>query len=228
MADETVSAEEARGYCIVLNDESRVPGALMLRAARTIIALHADVEELDRAYEREREHTRDLEALLADFTDDFHRVMSEDCESDLEKHCACVPHLRRRIAELEAPGECNSIHKLQAQIRTMGSEIESIAPLREELLDTKIAVRHWKKLATEVDDLHSRMIRVENGDESAAPDGWLRTTQGWRKADLLVKRVGVFASWVRVAVDDEGHVIAGSSTDHPNAWEAMTRFDGED
>lgn len=174
MADETVSAEEAQGYCVVLNDESRVPGALMLRAARTVIALHADVKELDRAYEREREHTRDLEARLADLTDDFHRVMDEDCESDLEKHCACVPHLRRRIAELE------------------------------------------------------RAFRVENGDESAAPEGWLRTTQGWRKADLLVKRVGVFSPWVRVAVDEEGHVIARSSTDHPNAWEAMTRFDNED
>ena len=79
-------------------------------------ALRADVEELDRAYEREREHTRDLESRLADLTDDFHRVMDEDCESDLEKHCACVPHLRRRIAELEAPGECNSIHRLQAQV----------------------------------------------------------------------------------------------------------------
>lgn len=64
-------------------------------------SLRADVEELDRAYEREREHTRDLESRLADLTDDFHRVMDEDCESDLEKHCACVPHLRRRIVELE-------------------------------------------------------------------------------------------------------------------------------
>jgi chromosome segregation ATPase len=64
--------------------------------------LRADVAELDRAYEREREHTRDLESRLADLTDDFHQVMDEDCESDLEKHCACVPHLRRRIKELEA------------------------------------------------------------------------------------------------------------------------------
>jgi len=46
---------------------------------------------------REKAETR-----LADLTDDFHRVMDEDCESELEKHCACVPHLRRRIAELEA------------------------------------------------------------------------------------------------------------------------------
>jgi hypothetical protein len=41
------------------------------------------------------------EARLADLTDDFHRVMDEDCNTD-EGHCACVPHLRRRIAELEA------------------------------------------------------------------------------------------------------------------------------
>ncbi len=199
------------------------PSATKMNALLTALdALRADVEELGGEYERGLEYTLDLETQLSDLTDDFHRVMDEDCSTD-EKHCSCVPHLRRRIAELEAPGECNSIHKLQAQIRTMGSEIESIAPLREELLDTKIAVRHWKKLATEVDDLHSRMIRVENGDESAAPDGWMWTTQGWRKADLLVKRKWMFGPCVRVVLDEDGHEIHCET--FPNAWEAMTRFD---
>lgn len=77
--------------------------------------LRADVEELDRAYEREREHTRDLESRLADITDDFHRVMDEDCESGLEKHCACVPHLRRRIKELSA--ECKRLQLLREELR---------------------------------------------------------------------------------------------------------------
>lgn len=85
-------------------------------------ALRADVEELGGEYERGLEYILDLETQLSDFTDDFHRVMDEDCSTD-EKHCSCVPHLRRRIAELEAPGECNSIHKLQAQIRELRAEI---------------------------------------------------------------------------------------------------------
>lgn len=65
-------------------------------------ALRADVEELDKAYQLEREHTRQLEGQLSDLTDDFHRVMDEDCGFPAERHCSCVPHLRRRIRELEA------------------------------------------------------------------------------------------------------------------------------
>lgn len=77
--------------------------------------LRADVAELDRAYERERKHTRDLESRLADFNDDFRRVMDEDCESGLEKHCSCVPHLRRRIKELSV--ECKRLQLLREELR---------------------------------------------------------------------------------------------------------------
>ena len=51
---EIVSADEARGYLVVLNDESRVPGLIALRLARTVIALHARAEQA----ERERDAAR--------------------------------------------------------------------------------------------------------------------------------------------------------------------------
>lgn len=35
-----------------------------------------------------------------DFEDDYRKVMSDQCAPD-ERHCSCVPHLRKRIAELE-------------------------------------------------------------------------------------------------------------------------------
>ena len=41
-----------------------------------------------------------LRAALTERDEDYRRVVSESCAGD-EKHCACVPHLRRRIRELE-------------------------------------------------------------------------------------------------------------------------------
>ena len=35
---------------------------------------------------------------LADFEDDFCRVLADQCAPD-EMHCSCVPHLRRALAE---------------------------------------------------------------------------------------------------------------------------------
>ena len=165
-------------------------------------ALRADVEELDRAYEREREHTRDLESRLADLTDDFHRVMDEDCESDLEKHCSCVPHLRRRIKELEDPS------RRQVVMAVASPERDSI-----------------HRLQAQVGDLQ-RKLRVENGSSPDAPEGWVRSAKGWAKADLRVQRQGSFGPCVRIVLDEEGHEI--ERTVHQTAWDAMTRFDDSD
>jgi hypothetical protein len=49
-----------------------------------------------------------LRGRLADFEDDFRQVMAEGCGKiddgwdTVTQHCACVPHLRRRVRELEA------------------------------------------------------------------------------------------------------------------------------
>lgn len=51
--------------------------------------------------EQLRARVAELEDKLADGKEAYAKVMSENCASD-ERHCACVPHLRQRIAELEA------------------------------------------------------------------------------------------------------------------------------
>ena len=133
------------------------PSATKVNALLTALdALRADVEELGREYEREREHTRDLESRLADLTDDFHRVMDEDCESDLEKHCACVPHLRRRIKELEAERDSWREQALDAQQVAIDTEVR--LGLRVEQLERALRV---EEVEAERD---SARIRGINGE----------------------------------------------------------------
>jgi predicted nuclease with TOPRIM domain len=48
-----------------------------------------------------RAENAELKGRISDFEDDFRRVVNEDCAPD-EKHCSCVPHLRRENAELKA------------------------------------------------------------------------------------------------------------------------------
>lgn len=43
----------------------------------------------------------DIESERAAYNETYARVMLEQCAPD-ERHCACVPHLRERIAELES------------------------------------------------------------------------------------------------------------------------------
>lgn len=43
----------------------------------------------------------ELEFELTDIHECYRKVLADEGASD-EGHCACVPHLRRRIAELEA------------------------------------------------------------------------------------------------------------------------------
>ena len=42
-----------------------------------------------------------MHAQMIDFFAAYYAVLDDECAPD-EKHCTCVPHLRRRIAELEA------------------------------------------------------------------------------------------------------------------------------
>lgn len=67
-----------------------VPNGHLLVAGSGYDLLVAATEEIDR-----------LRARLADYEADARRVLSEQCAPD-EKHCACVPVLRARVAELEA------------------------------------------------------------------------------------------------------------------------------
>ena len=49
------------------------------------------------------ERVRELETELADWRAASKKVLNEECAPD-EKHCTCVPFLRKRIDELEAIG----------------------------------------------------------------------------------------------------------------------------
>jgi len=57
--------------------------------------------KLESENERLREENAELREWKADVEDAFHVTMDERCTED-EQHCTCVPHLRRRIKELEA------------------------------------------------------------------------------------------------------------------------------
>ena len=81
---------------------------LGIKRLRTLHDLAADVAgvvaERDRYKERVEELTKERDELrwrFEDLEEDFHQAIRAQCSSD-EKHCSCVPHLRKRIAELEA------------------------------------------------------------------------------------------------------------------------------
>lgn len=54
----------------------------------------------------------ELMQRMEDYEREFRQVLNEDCAKD-EKHCTCVPHLRRRIKDLETQTDT----KLRARLR---------------------------------------------------------------------------------------------------------------
>jgi len=66
------------------------------------------LEESEKQYMRAAIEGRDtriaeLESRLQDYEDDYKSTVNEKCdpEKDDRVHCTCVPHLKRRIKELE-------------------------------------------------------------------------------------------------------------------------------
>lgn len=109
------------------------PSTLSQKSTDCALAeLRGSVDALGRALEDERERSLLLEERIQDFEEDYRNTLSGKCAPD-EKHCSCVPHLRRRIAELEAPGEVNSIHKLNALVQELRSQIQEIMSERDHL-----------------------------------------------------------------------------------------------
>lgn len=97
---------------------------------RALANLRGSVDALGRALEDERERSLLLEERVKDFEEDYRNTLSGKCAPD-EKHCSCVPHLLRRIAELEAPGEVNSTHKLNALVQELRAERDHLARVLE-------------------------------------------------------------------------------------------------
>ena len=82
----------------------------LLEAAAELRRQHDEIETLREAYRlwmsvpqiQELKAERDaLQATLDDYMDDHKAVVNEQCAGD-EIHCSCVPHLRKRIKEVEA------------------------------------------------------------------------------------------------------------------------------
>ena len=63
--------------------------------------LSEQVAQLERNKSLLQSSVNQLEAELADWHETSKIVLSEKCAID-ERHCPCVPFLRKRIAELEA------------------------------------------------------------------------------------------------------------------------------
>lgn len=89
-------------------------------------------DELTAAYMAGREsavdEVRELMARISDYESAYAATLNSPCED--EKHCTCVPHLRRRIAELEAErdGLRNAMHGTVASLSRPISEWDDADP----------------------------------------------------------------------------------------------------
>ena len=118
---------------LLLKGRARPPlGSGQGGADRALEDLRKSVVALERVLQEEEERSLLLEERVRDFEDDFKNTLSEKCAPD-EKHCSCVPHLRRRIAELEAPGGMGSVHELNALIEELQPQIQEVSSERDHL-----------------------------------------------------------------------------------------------
>lgn len=71
-----------------------------MEANRRIAELEENVKTLQQVLFDKQETLDSVCARLVDLQDDYRATLAEDCAPD-ERHCSCVPHLRRRVRELE-------------------------------------------------------------------------------------------------------------------------------
>ena len=70
-----------------------------------------------------------------EFEEDFRKVTADKCAGD-EAHCSCVPHLRRKIAELGAkPADSPTGHDAQPSRYTRPDGRETLDAIRDRLGD---------------------------------------------------------------------------------------------
>jgi hypothetical protein len=98
----------------------------------------------------------DLRAELANWKEDHRRVMSEECAPD-EKHCTCVPALRKRIFELEADRD-DTFSRLVHSERTRVENESRIETLENKIIrlegrvKDEYARRAYLEAALKIDD----------------------------------------------------------------------------
>ncbi len=71
------------------------------------------LKELAAALAEANARITQMHAQMIDYFEDYYAVLDDECAPG-EKHCKCVPHLRRRIAELE--GEQLNVAELLTQL----------------------------------------------------------------------------------------------------------------
>lgn len=140
------------------------------------------VDAIDRIFDAAEKQIAEKDARIAklkgrisDYEDDFRRVMAEECTPD-EKHCSCVPHLRKRIAELEA--ENNRLN-----MKLMGDLYDKSTPLGKEMIRINDLEPDNKKLITFVEaiaDGHADHITV-SADVSAKASALLASLSSRQK-----------------------------------------------
>lgn len=81
--------------------QSAARAATITDHVKQILALERELKATRAAGRLAAKSHLDAQAKLDDIEDAYRIVIDEKCAPD-EKHCTCVPHLRRRVAELEA------------------------------------------------------------------------------------------------------------------------------
>jgi hypothetical protein len=137
---------------------------------------------------------------MADWTDDAIRarldalqdVMHEDVAAFIDRLHGEIVRLRARVTELEAPGECQSLHKLRAEVERMRVERDAARALlvrcHAHIAD---GIGDWRPLA---DDLHAALpaepptppadrTEAPTLAQRAAAHGLVRGRAWWSRTD---------------------------------------------
>ena len=114
-------------------------------------AVHPSIELLSGARTDMLDYIAALEKRLSDYDVSYVAVLEEKCAGD-ELHCACVPHLRQRIAELEAErdqlraeldGADGAGQELMAENEALRAKVKHLEAERAATQDAPVEVCEW-------------------------------------------------------------------------------------
>lgn len=120
----TAESEAWQRILEAMGEDGNEDGGIADRACRLIV--------------RQRAHVAELESAIAERDEAYRKVIAGECAPD-ERHCSCVPHLRQRIAEMEAASKT-----LRNELVAKGEQIAGCIATVEARLENAI-----KKLNTE-------------------------------------------------------------------------------
>ena len=146
----------------------------MLTHRREVIILRRQTERLA-AFLAAAEEERDrLRVRVEDFEDDFRKVTSETCAPD-ERHCSCVPYLRREIARLRAGG-CARNQRTTQYCAEAADRETTIKALRAEIEEARTSRAVVDRLNAEafaaIEELRLALAAEHGKPEGAPSAGW--------------------------------------------------------